>query len=327
MKRIALPALPIKVLLVSAALIFSVFQVEARPPKDLPYPADGAKLTADQIIDQVYFLNHFYGFENFSIESLGSKDVTVIVNRSEDSNPRTMTVTRHINNNYDDGKIRQRDIAFFGSGKLKATGFLITDYEDEAKTQSYMIYLPALRKIRRFAQPAHDDDWGGTVFTFGDVALRKTENEDHELLGEETFTKCSGFMDIPRNQRNRYTRDLPDSEPCDHKGKTVYKVKSTTKFKNWWYDYRVSYIDTKTFADYRTEYFKGGEMLKVIDRDWASLKLDVKDPRKLFWKSWYGKDLKTGQETWAYIPRGVVRYNTDKPNGYWSPRTLTKLKR
>ena len=315
MKTIALPALPMKVLFVCAALAFSIFQAEARPPKDLPYPAEGAKLTADQIIDQVYFLNHFYGFKNYSIESLGSKDVTVIVNRTEGDNPRTMTVTRHINNNYDDGKIRQRDIAFFGSGKLKATGFLITDYEDESKTQSYMIYLPALRKIRRFAQPAHD------------VALRKTEHEDHELLGEETFTFCSGFMDIPRNQRNRYTRGLPESEPCEHKGKTVYKVKSTTKFKNWWYDNRISYVDTTTFGDYRTEYFKNGDMVKFIDRDWGELSAEFKDPRKLFWKSWYGKDVVTGKETWAYIPRGVVRYNTDKPNGYWSPRTLTKLKR
>lgn len=315
-----------KTIFVAAVLALTAFQAGARPPKDLPYPTSD-KLTAEQIMDQVYFLNHFYGFKNFSIESLGAASVTVIVNRTEGDTPNTMTVTRHINNNYDDGQIRQRDIAFFGSGKLKATGFLITDYEDESKTQSYMIYLPALRKIRRFAQPAHDDDWGGTVFTFGDVALRKPENEDHELLGEEAFTFCSGFMDIPKNQRNRYTRDLPTSEPCEHKGKLVYKVKSTTKFKNWWYDYRISYIDTKTFGDYRTEYFKDGNMVKTLDRDWGELSAEFKDPRKLFWKSWYGKDLVTGKETWAHIPRDVVKYNTDKPDGYWSPRTLTKLKR
>ena len=314
-----------KSVLLAATLTVSAFQAEARPQRDLPLPS--GKPTADAIIDQVYYLNHFYGFDNYSIENLGSKSVTVIVNRTEGNQPKTMTVTRHINNKYDDGKIRARDIAFFGSGKLKATGFLITDYEDESKTQSYMIYLPALRKIRRFAQPAHDDDWGGTVFTFGDVALRKPEHETHELLGEESFGHCSGFMNIPRNQRNRYTRDLPTSEPCDHKGKQVYKVKSTTKFENWWYDERISYVDTKTFGDYRTEYFKDGKMVKVIDRDWGELSAEFKDPRKLFWKSWYGKDLTTGKETWAYIPRDVVKFNTDKPSSYWSPRTLTKLKR
>ena len=167
MRDVTRTARILRTLLLAASLSALAFQVEARPQKDLPYPAPGAKLTPEAIIDQVYFLNHFYGFKNFSIENLGSKSVTVIVNRTEGSSPKTMTVTRHINSDYNDGKIRQRDIAFFGSGKLKATGFLITDYEDESKTQSYMIYLPALRKIRRFAQPAHDDDWGGTVRVHG----------------------------------------------------------------------------------------------------------------------------------------------------------------
>lgn len=278
-------------------------------------------------MDQVYYLNHFYGFKNLSIHKLGGSSVTSIVNRSEGGRPKTMTVERHINNNYDDGSIRSRDIAFFRSGKLAATGFLVTDYEDESKTQSYMIYLPALRKIRRFAQPAHDDAWGGTVFTFGDVTLRKPEHEDHELMGRETHKHCSGYMSIPISQMNRYTRDLPKDEPCEHKGKEIYVVKSTTKFENWWYDYRISYIDTETFGDYRTEYFKNGEMVKTIDRDWGNLSAEFTDPRAVFWKSWYGKDLKTGKETWAYIPRAVVKINTDKKNGYWSPRTLTKLKR
>jgi hypothetical protein len=49
-------------------------------------------------------------------------------------------------------------------------------------------------------------------------------------------------------------------------------LKSTTKFENWWYDYRISYVDTKTFVDYRTEYFRDGQKIKVIDRDWVSMK-------------------------------------------------------
>ena len=314
----------LKTALLAATLTATAFQAEARPERDLPYPT--GKPTADAIIDQVFYLNHFYGFKNYNIENLGAKSVTVVVNRTKGNRPKTNTLTRSLNNNYDDGKIRQRDIAFFSSGKLKATGFLITDYEDNSKSQSYMIYLPALRKIRRFVQPAHDDDWGGTVWTFGDVTLRKPEHETHELLGEEAFGHCSGFMDIPKNHRNRYTRDLPKTQPCDHKGKQVYKVKSTTKFKDWWYDYRVSYVDTKTFGDYRTEYFKGDKMVKIIDRDWGSLGEDY-DPRQAFWKSWYAKDLNTGKESWAVIPRDVVKVNTNKPNSYWTPRTLTKLKR
>ncbi|MEW7978505.1 MAG: outer membrane lipoprotein-sorting protein [Candidatus Sedimenticola endophacoides] len=220
--------------------------------------------------------------------------------------------------------MRAKDLAIFRSGKLRGTGMLITDYDDDAKSQSYMIWLPALRKIRRFAQPAHDDAWGVTDFTFGDVVLRKPQHETHELLGKATFEGCLGAMDIPADQRSRYTKDIPEGS-CTPKGREVYKVKSTTKFENWWYDHRVSYIDTKSFADYRTEYFKGGEQIKVIDRDWKSLNME--DPRAHAWGYWYGKTLATGHETWAVIPDAVVEPNGDFKEDLWSERTLRKIKR
>ena len=65
-------------------------------------------------------------------------------------------------------------------------------------------------------------------------------------------------------------------------------------------------------------------MTKVIDRDWGSLGLA--DKRALYWKYWYGKDLKTGFETWAVIPPSVVRKNSDHPTTLLSEETLTKIK-
>ncbi len=152
---------------------------------DLPYPT--GDVTADQIVDQVYFVNHFYALKNFAITKKG-RDITVLVSKAQGKKPSTNTLERYLNNNYgDDATVRAKDLAIFRSGKLKGTGMLITDYDDDAKSQSYMIWLPALRKIRRFAQPAHDDAWGGTDFTFGDVVLRKPHNETHELLGKATL--------------------------------------------------------------------------------------------------------------------------------------------
>ncbi|MES9902281.1 MAG: outer membrane lipoprotein-sorting protein [Sedimenticola sp.] len=289
---------------------------------DLSYPT--GDVTADQIIDQVYYVNHFYALKNFAITKKG-RDITVLVSKAQGSKPSTNTLERYLNNNYkDDGTVRAKDLAIFRSGKLKGTGMLITDYDDDAKSQSYMIWLPALRKIRRFAQPAHDDAWGGTDFTFGDVVLRKPHNETHELLGKATFEGCLGAMDIPADQRSRYTKNLPEAA-CTPKGKEVYKVKSTTKFESWWYDSRISYIDTKTFADYRTEYFKGGEQVKVLDRDWTSLNMD--DPRAQAWGYWYGKTTASGHETWAVIPAKVVVSNGDFKEKKWTERTLRKIKR
>ena len=289
-------------------------------PKDLPYPA-GKEMSAKDIIDQVYYVNHFYAFRNYGITENG-RDITVLVNKAKGDRPKNITLERYLNNAYDDGQIKAKDIAIFRSGKLRGTGMLIVDYVDDARPQSYSIWLPALRKIRRFAQPAHDDAWGGTDFTFGDVTLRKPFHETHELLGKETFEDCLGAIE---DVRSRYLKDPPPAA-CNHKGKEVYKVKSTTKFENWWYDHRVSYIDTKTFADYRTEYFKDGNMVKVIDRDWKSLGVD--DPRGMSWRYWYGKTFDTGHETWAVIPDSVVVYNSDeRDEDFWSEKTLRRIRR
>ena len=314
-----------KVTTLAATLSLIPALAMAGVPKDLPYPAAG-DLTADQIIDQVYFVNHFYAYKNFAIVEDGG-EVTVLISKAEGKTPTTNTLERYLNNDYTDSPIKAMDLAIFRSGKLDGTGMLITDYEDDAKSQSYMIWLPALRKIRRFAQPAQDDAWGGTDFTFGDVVLRKPFNETHELLGKETFNDCLGAIDIPDNERNRWTKTLPAAS-CNPKGKEVYKLKSTTKFDNWWYDYRISYVDTKSFADYRTLYYKDGQLIKIIDRDWGLVNTEKEgDPRALFWKYWYGIDLRTGQESWAVIPRKVVEYDTDQSNAFWTEQTLRKIKR
>jgi len=175
-----------------AALLISGTAV-AGVPKDLPYPTSD-NLTADQIADQVYFVNHFYANKNYSIQKKG-RTVTVLLNRTKGSKAKIITLTRYLNNDYSaDDSIKAQDMAQFHSGKLKGTGMLVTDYKDDAKSQSYAIWLPQLRKIRRFAQPGHDDSWGGSDFTFGDVTLRKPMHETHELLGKENFriAGCDG---------------------------------------------------------------------------------------------------------------------------------------
>ncbi len=313
-------------LLISAGVfaLGAAAAAQAGVSKTLAYPS-GAP-TADDIANQVYFVNHFYALKDYGISRKGKRTITVLVNRSKGSRPTTNTVERYLNNDYSGGAVKAKDLAIFRSGKLKGTGMLITDFNDDAKSQSYAIWLPALRKIRRFGEPAHDDAWGGTDFTFGDVSLRKPQHESHELLGKETFSGCLNAMDVPKNQRNKYMKKLPAGGSCTAKGKAVYKLKSTTKFAGWWYDYRVGYIDTETFADYRTEYFKGGKQIKVIDRDWVGLK-GVDDPRAQSWRYWYGKTLATGHETWAVIPDEIVVYNTGKKEGFWSERTLRKIKR
>jgi hypothetical protein len=295
-------------------------------PKNLPYP-QVPDLSAEEIIQQVYFVNHFYAFKNYGISSRGDL-VTVVIKRQADGSISTNTVERYLNNDYHDNVIQARDLAIFHSGKLRGTALLITDYVDNSKSQSYAIWVPTVRRIRRFAEPAHDDAWSGSDFTFGDVYLRKPHHENHELLGRETFNQCLRVMEVPAEQRNQYMQQLPEAS-CLPQGREVYKVKSTTHFKDWWYDYRISYIDTKTFADYRTDYYKGDRHVKFIERDWQPVKgYENKEPRALSWGYWYGKNLQNNHESWAVIPPAVVTF--DDPGlspDLWTEQTLSKIRR
>ena len=295
-------------------------------PKDLPYPKD-KELSAEEIIAQVYFVNHFYGFKNYGIGK--NEDLsTIVIKRQADGKLATNTVERYLNNEYngEDG-VNAKDLAIFGSGNLRGTGLLITEYMDENKSQLYSIWLPTLRRIRKFPEPAHDDAWSGSDFTFGDVYLRRPYHETHELLGKEEFKDCLRVMDIPDSERTKHMQELP-AAACHPKGRTVYKVKSTTKFKDWWYDYRISYIDVENFADYRTDYYKGDEYVKFIERDWVKPANSGSDPRTLSWGYWYGKNMRTGHESWAVIPQSVVVFNdSSRPPSFWSENTLRKLRR
>jgi hypothetical protein len=302
-------------------------QLNAGVDNNLAYPDPGEELSADELADQVYYANHFYSFDNFSIKRRG-RTMSVLINKTQNGTPMVTAVERHLNNDYDQGNsIQSRDLAIFHSGKLRGTGMLVTEYRDDEKSKDYIAWLPALRKIRRFAQPNQEDAWGGSVFTFGDVMLRRPYDETHELLGKKTMRTCLGTIVDLEDKVVRSAGRVPERS-CRHLNKEVYGLKSTTNFDDWWYDYRISYIDTKSFADYRTLYYKNDKLIKIIDRDWGLVKNENNnDPRALFWKYWYGVDLVTGKQTLAIIPRKVVSFNTNLKSKFWTERTLRKIKR
>ena len=300
------------------------FECYAKVSRDMPYPKGTP--TADEIAEQVYFVNHFFAVKNLSWEKKGSK-IAVLINKRPGKRPTINTVERHFNNRYGDGVVRARDLAIFRSGKLRGTGILITDYEDINRSQDYSIWLPAMRKIRRHMEPAHNDAWGGSVLTYGDIYLRRPHDESHKLLGVETFEDCLDAMELTEEEHVKWTRIVQeDMKPsCAPKGRRVYKVKSTTTFDEWWYDYRIVYVDRETFADYRSVYYQEDKVVKILDKHWSSMGLD--DPRALYWLYWYARSTETGTEGMAVIPAEVIQWNRKVKPSLWTEKTLRKLKR
>ena len=303
-------------------ILLLYFFVQPAIAVSLPYPE--GKLNANEIAEQVYLVSHGK-LLNSSSSTKNKKDIPLVVTRAplEKRKPgRKPTV-----NTFDTfGKSRPEDpmldslqMAIITSGKIKGTGTLYTNYKDPEKGDVVSLWLPALRKLRRINQPAHDDKWIGSNLTYGELILRRPEHEDHELIAEEIFDDCLIAMELQDWEINRYTKRLPKSS-CAHKGKPIYKLKSTTKFKNWWYDYHISEIDKETFAIYRTVYFKNGEKVKTITVDWQSL--GQADPRIIFPHFIYAVSHEDGSDTMIHVPLETITLNPDIPDSFWSEESL-----
>jgi len=300
-------------------LIFLLFSpaILAEVTPDLPYsrPVDGLST-----MQQVYFVNRHFAFENLMIGTRSSP-VRMLTRQGKRLNTGN-TLIRSLNNAPTKSAMLFQDKVHFPTGKIRGTAILVTGYRDRSAT--YSLWLSQLRKVRRISEPAHDDRWGGSPLTYGDVYFRKPEHEAHELLGLESFDDCLGMVVLAADIPSHKIADLPEKN-CAVKGKNVYRIKSSTKYENWWYDYRIVSVDKQTFADYRADYFKGDKLVKRIDKDWWEI--DESDPRAVMWRYWYAHDYLNGQEAVGYVDLDAVSWNQQVKASQWTERALRKIKR
>jgi len=305
--------------------LFSLLFSQAWAQKAPPYPQ--GEVNGQQIAEQVYAVSHGLLVRNAASKQQG-KAIATLVNRAplerrkNGRRPVVNTFETYGNSHPQNPELDSMQMAIIKSGKAKGTGILFVSYTDEAKSGIMSVWLPALRKIRRINEPSYEDTWVGTNLTYGELVLRKPEDEVHELLREDVLQDCLLVMKLGPKEVNRYTRKLPDAQ-CEHKGKAVYVVKSSTRFVNWWYDYHISEIDKKTFAIYRTVYFKDGRKIKTIAIDWQSL--EQEDPRIQYPRYIYAITHDSGIDSMVYVPRSTILLNQDLPDDFWSEDTLKKF--
>jgi len=288
----------------------------------LPYPQ--GEITADELAEQAYAVSHNKFVKTFSSKR-HKKYIARIVNRTslkKRTHSRKPTVNKfevYIKNTLEDPVTESLQMAFIESGKIKGMGILYKSFKDETKTGTLSFWLPALHKIRQITEPAHDDNWIGSNLTYGELILREPKHEIHQIEGKKIMDDCLQSMKLSPKENNRFTHGLPGQQ-CAHKGKEVFILKSTTKFKSWWYDYRITEIDSKTFAPYRTVYFKNDKKIKTVDIDWQPLGLE--DPRILYPRYIYAITHATGVDSLVYIPKITISINEDRLNSFWSINTL-----
>jgi len=307
-------------------LFFLFFSTISQAKQALPYPQK-QDLSGLEIAQQVYAVAHGGLVRNAASQQNGD-DIAMVVNRPplERRRPgRLPTINlfeTYGNNDPLNSDIDSMQMAIIRSGKARGTGILYISYADEARSGQMILWLPSLRKSRRISEPAHEDTWIGTNLTYGELVLRRPEHEVHERLDDGILQDCLPAMELNSWEVSRYTESLPGPQ-CQHKGKPVYRVRSSTKFQNWWYDYHISEIDKKTFSIYRTVYYKDGEKIKTVAIDWQSLEQD--DPRIAYPRYIYALTHTDGTDSMIYVPRSTVKLNQSLPDSFWSESTLRKF--
>lgn len=304
-----------KVFLCAVLLAGASFVLPAGAADSLP---DGSELAKE-----VYGALHDKSLHNAMSKRVGRVAAMVVsrvpLEKRKRRRPHIQTFDTFINNAPADPEIDTQQMAILTSGKAKGTGVMVTRYTDPQRSAVLTIWLPALRKARHVNEPSYEDVWFGTNLTYGELVLRKPEDETHEVLGEATFDACLPSMVFESWEKNRYTQLLP-GEQCGHQGTSVWRLKSTTKFVNWWYDYHITEIDKQTFWPYRTVYFKNGKKIKTVVVDWQSL--DQPNPRLGYPRYIYAISHDDGRDSMVYVPRKTISLNVDTPEGFWSVDTM-----
>ncbi len=290
--------------------------------RSLPYP-EVESITAKEVARQVHFVNHQLYLKNQIVKKVKRKSI-VIVRRAPGRKPYILQVERYLNNDFDDGVIKSKDMVIFVSGKMKGTGVLATEYIDDDRSMEMLLWLPALRKVRRIGEPSKNMAYSEADVAFMEESkLRRIGDDVYILMGTKSMTFEQATMQFPKGKRNRLLNDFP--QKADAVQADVYMLKATPK-EDAWYDYRVDYVDRRHFTVYRTNYYQDDEVVKTIERHWVKVE-GVDDPRAYMWTYWYAIDPETHFETVNYIPSHIIKSDQDIKASFWSPRTLQKLKK
>lgn len=291
----------------------------------LLFTVDSFALSAKEIARKSYNVNHSLYVKNMMIKKKKRSSI-ISVSRSVGVKPRVTAVERFLSNEYTNGIIESKDLIILRSGKLNGVGVLMTSYIDPNRSHEYLMWLPALRKVRRMAEPKDAGMGAGDIAFLEDAKLRRFDEERYTLVETKVMDLNLAMMPFKKKELGRFTKGFPYQKTTKTGARKIYVLKSTYKSKHHWYDYRISYVDSEYFTDYMTYYYKDGKRIKQVYRHWVHLG-NLPDPKAKTWYYWYSKDTKTGYEMVTYIPKKLIKVNQRVKKTFWSTRTLEKIKR
>ena len=282
-------------------------------------------ITATQIAQNSYNVNHSLYIKNMMIKRK-KRSMIMVIGRMPNKRARVTAIERFLSTEFNKKHIESKDLVIIRSGSLKGLGILMTAYTDPSKSHEYLMWIPALRKVRRMAEPKDAGLGAGDIAFLEDAKLRRFSEERYELIETKKMDIELKMMPFKESEFGRNTKALPYQESTLVKDRNIHVLKSTYKEKGHWYDHRISYIDAEYFTNYLSYYYKNDKLIKTVYRHWIPVGKQT-DPKAKTWYYWYSKDENTGYEMMTYIPKKLIKVNEKVKKSFWSERTLQKIKR
>lgn len=179
--------------------------------------------------------------------SLFAEDATAVMKKSTTLEPPDFSQTILYMDLVDkSGKVTEhREIKQFGNRKNDVVSTVfdirspatvkdtrILQAEKKGKSDDKWIYLPSLKTTRRIAAAERQKSWVGSDFTYNDMTVRKSEDDSHEMIEENSTVKVAG------------------------QSYTCFKIKSTPiANKNVEFAYRIVFVEKSSYLPVSVEYY------------------------------------------------------------------------
>ena len=167
---------------------------------------------------------------------------------------------------------------------LKGYAAVRTRYKDSAAEDSFIAYIPSMRRIRRLAGTNTQDPLVGSDLTWEDWkgywSKIAAHPADYELLGEAVVL-CPSFNPRPIKYSDKY------GGVCQRywwERRPVWIVKITYRESSYVYGSRIWYVDKETFAlQQEMLYDKQGRLWKLWDWCW---RWNPRNGELNYWNPW-----------------------------------------
>ncbi len=167
---------------------------------------------------------------------------------------------------------------------LKGYAAVRTRYKDSGAEDSFVSYVPSMRRIRRLAGTNTQDPLVGSDLTWEDWkgywSKISTHPADYELLGEAVVL-CPSFNPKPIKYSDKY------GGVCQRywwERRPVWIVKITYRESSYIYGSRIWYVDRETFAlQQQMLYDRQGRLWKLWDWCW---RWNPRNGELNYWNPW-----------------------------------------